>query len=215
MFRSLGALVGDLLVVILFVTIGFLQHGTPLTSENIALVGWPFALGVLLGHLAIRAWNAPFRIWPHGLFVWAITLAATMAIRTLFAAGTEVSFIITTAIITAVGMLGWRAVALFLTRGERRRPKVVTGAEAAEATTLQSSTEHGPEVGEGTDGVEAGGGSDGETSPSSGSEAHDPEAGGSDAARSGHAGRPERPAHPEAGDPTEADIPPSGRDASR
>ena len=33
MFRSLGALVGDLLVVILFVAIGFVQHGTPLTTE--------------------------------------------------------------------------------------------------------------------------------------------------------------------------------------
>ncbi|GAA1490363.1 DUF3054 domain-containing protein [Brachybacterium sacelli] len=175
MFRSLGALVGDLLVVILFVTIGFLQHGTPLTSENIVLVGWPFALGVLLGHLAIRAWNAPFRIWPHGLFVWAITLAATMAIRTLFAAGTEVSFIITTAIITAVGMLGWRAVALFLTRGERRRPKVVTGAEAAEVDQAGAKAA-------GIDGDESHEIASSET---------------------------------EAGDPTEADIPSSERDASR
>lgn len=119
MFRSLGALVGDLLVVILFVAIGFVQHGTPLTGENIVLVGWPFAVGALLGHLAIRAWRAPFRIWPHGLFVWAITLAAGMAIRTLFGAGTEVSFVIVTAIVMAVGMLGWRAIALWLTRGER------------------------------------------------------------------------------------------------
>ncbi|MGO1423577.1 MAG: hypothetical protein ACTHVK_08845 [Brachybacterium sp.] len=29
------------------------------------------------------------------------------------------SFLIVTAIVTAVGMLGWRAVAQFLTRGER------------------------------------------------------------------------------------------------
>lgn len=119
MFRSLGALVGDLLIVLLFVAIGFLQHSTPLTTQNIVLVGWPFAAGVLLGHLAIRAWNAPFRIWPHGVFVWAITLAAGMALRTLFSAGTEVSFVIVTAVVLAVGMLGWRAVASFLTRGER------------------------------------------------------------------------------------------------
>ena len=137
MFRSLGALVGDPLVVLLFVAIGVVQHGTPLTSQNLFLVGWPFALGVLLGHLAIRAWRAPFRIWPHGVFVWAITLAATMALRTLFSAGTEVSFVIVTAVVTAVGMLGWRAVALFLTRGERRRPghaapSAAEGAAAAE-----------------------------------------------------------------------------------
>ena len=80
---------------------------------------WPFAVGALLGHLAIRGWRAPFRIWPHGLFVWAITLATGMAVRTLFGAGTEVSFLIVTAIVLAVGMLGWRAIALWLTRGER------------------------------------------------------------------------------------------------
>lgn len=130
MFRSLGALIGDLLVVILFVAIGFLQHGTPLTSQNLILVGWPFAVGVLLGHLAIRAWRAPFRIWPHGVFVWAITLASAMAIRTLFSAGTEVAFIITTAIFTGVLMLGWRAVAMYLTRGERRAPLAGAGADS-------------------------------------------------------------------------------------
>ncbi|WP_253705504.1 DUF3054 domain-containing protein [Brachybacterium sp. P6-10-X1] len=188
MFRSLGALVGDLLVVILFVTIGFLQHGTPLTSQNIILVGWPFAVGVLLGHLAIRAWNAPFRIWPHGVFVWAITLAASMAIRTLFSYGTEVSFIITTAIVTAVLMLGWRAVALFLTRGERTRPRVVTGAEAAEIHRADAKAA-------GNDQAEASGidGDESNTTASSGTAADETEA----------------------GVPAEADLPPSGRDTSR
>ena len=129
MFRSLGALVGDLLIVLLFVGIGMIQHGTPLTSQNLLLVGWPFAVGVLLGHLAIRAWRAPFRLWPHGVFVWAITLATAMALRTLFSAGTEVSFVIVTAVVTGVLMLGWRALALYLTRAERA-PRATSKAPA-------------------------------------------------------------------------------------
>lgn len=129
MFRSLGALVGDLLIVLLFVGIGMIQHGTPLTSQNVLLVGWPFAVGVLLGHLAIRAWRAPFRVWPHGVFVWAITLATAMALRTLFSAGTEVSFVIVTAVVTGVLMLGWRALALYLTRAERA-PRATSKAPA-------------------------------------------------------------------------------------
>ncbi|MDN5822570.1 MAG: DUF3054 domain-containing protein [Brachybacterium sp.] len=156
MFRSLGALVGDLLVVLLFVAMGLVQHGTPLTTQNLFLVGWPFALGVLLGHLAIRAWRAPFRIWPHGVFVWAITLATAMALRTLFSAGTEVSFLIVTAVVTAVGMLGWRAVAMYLTRGERVRPRVVTTAEAAEAGASTSDTAT-PETTTGESSATAGG----------------------------------------------------------
>ncbi len=138
MFRSLGALVGDLLVVLLFVAIGIVQHGTPLTSQNIVLVGWPFAAGVLLGHLAIRAWHAPFRLWPHGVFVWAIALATGMTVRALFGAGTEVSFVIVAALVTAVGMLGWRAAALFLTRGERVAP---VGAAASSAVAAPAARE--------------------------------------------------------------------------
>lgn len=148
MFRSLGALVGDLLVVLLFVTIGFLQHGTPLTSQNLILVGWPFALGVLLGHLAIRAWRHPFRLWPHGVFVWAITLVAAMAVRTLLSFGTEVSFVIVTGIVLAVGMLGWRAVASFLTRGERRAQRAAERAERAEAAEHAATTEEASEAGD-------------------------------------------------------------------
>ena len=82
MLRSFGALVGDLLIALVFVSIGLVQHGTPLTMQNVSWVAWPFAVGVLLGHLAIRAWRAPFALWPQGVFVWAITIAAAMMLRT-------------------------------------------------------------------------------------------------------------------------------------
>lgn len=118
--RSVGALVGDALAVLLFVAIGLMQHAMPLTTSTVGLVAWPFLVGMLLGHLAIRSWRAPFALWPHGVFIWAITIAAAMAIRTLFGAGTETSFIIVTATFLALFMLGWRAVASFVTRRERR-----------------------------------------------------------------------------------------------
>ncbi|MFC0672914.1 DUF3054 domain-containing protein [Brachybacterium hainanense] len=129
MFRSVGALVGDILAVLVFVVIGLLQHGEQLSTATMFAVGWPFLVGVLLGHLAIRSWNHPFRLWPHGVMIWAITVVACMAIRALFSAGTEMSFVIVTAAVTGVLMLGWRAVALFLTRGER--VEVVDGSALA------------------------------------------------------------------------------------
>lgn len=119
MFRSLGALVGDLLIVLLFVAIGLIQHGDSLTTQNLFTVGWPFAVGALLGHLAIRSWRAPFALWPQGVFVWAITIAGAMVIRSLLGAGAELSFVLVSAAVTGVLMLGWRALALHLTRGER------------------------------------------------------------------------------------------------
>ena len=146
MFRSLGALIGDVLIVVLFVSAGLLQHGTPLSSEYLFLVAWPFVAGLLLGHLAIRSWRAPFSLWPHGVFVWAITVAAAMVLRTLLSQGTETSFVIVTAVVTAVGMLGWRALAMFLTRGERtagaaRAAAAEPGGAATRAGAAQPAAE--------------------------------------------------------------------------
>ena len=137
MLRSFGALVGDLLIALVFVSIGLVQHGTPLTMQNVSWVAWPFAVGVLLGHLAIRAWRAPFALWPQGVFVWAITIAAAMMLRTLLGEGTDLSFVLVAAGVTGVLMLGWRALALFLTRGERvspPRPAPASAQQTADAT---------------------------------------------------------------------------------
>lgn len=140
MFRSLAALIGDVLIVVLFVSAGLIQHGTPLSPEQLFLVAWPFVAGLLLGHLAIRAWKAPFSLWPHGVFVWAITVVAAMALRTLLSQGTETSFVIVTSVVTAVGMLGWRALAMYLTRGERSKVSAATPTEA-KASTLQEAAD--------------------------------------------------------------------------
>lgn len=150
MFRAFGSLIGDILAVVLFVAIGLIQHDVVATATNIALVGWPFLLGMLVGHLAIRSWRAPFGLWPHGVFVWAITVVAAMAIRTLFGAQPPVAFVIVTAVSLAVLMLGWRAVALFVTRKERRGRTVSrrevqrsrrTTSGATETTDTSAATE--------------------------------------------------------------------------
>lgn len=134
--RAVGSLVADALAVLVFVAIGLLQHGIGLTSTSIGLVAWPFVLGMLLGHLAIRSWRAPFALWPQGVFVWAITVVTAMAIRTLFGAGTETSFVIVTAIVLAVLMLGWRAIASFVTRHERR--EVVAEKDLRESSSTRA-----------------------------------------------------------------------------
>lgn len=146
--RSVGALVGDALAVLLFVAIGLMQHATPLTTSTVGLVAWPFLVGMLLGHLAIRSWRAPFSLWPHGVFIWAITIAAAMAIRTLFGAGTETSFIIVTATFLALFMLGWRAIASFVTRRERREVIDAAQLRRADGPTGTDATDETDETDE-------------------------------------------------------------------
>lgn len=118
MFRPVAALLGDIACVLIFVAIGLASHGEPLSGVNLAWVAWPFLTGLLLGHLAIRAWRHPFGIWPQGVFVWAITVSGGMALRTLVGDGTATAFILVTTGVTAVLLLGWRAVASYLTRQE-------------------------------------------------------------------------------------------------
>lgn len=133
MFRSVGALGGDAIAIVVFVAIGLAQHGEPLSLANLLWVAWPFIAGMLLGHLAIRSWRRPFGIWPQGVFIWAITVVAGMALRTLLAMGTAPAFVAVTAVVTAVLMLGWRAVALYVTRAER------THRSAADSSTNGSN----------------------------------------------------------------------------
>src|SRR5699024_2604324 len=44
-------------------------------------------------------------------------VAAAMVLRTLLSQGTETALVIVSAVVTAVGQLGWRALAVVLTRG--------------------------------------------------------------------------------------------------
>lgn len=132
MLRTLGALIGDVLAILLFVAIGLIQHGIPLEQDYLLIVGWPFAAGLLVGHLAAQSWRKPFGLWPQGVFIWAITIVAAMAIRTLFQMGTEPSFVIVTSLFLGIAMLGWRAVATYLTRGER--VEVIADASASAAS---------------------------------------------------------------------------------
>ncbi|WP_460477915.1 DUF3054 domain-containing protein [Brachybacterium huguangmaarense] len=130
MKRAVLALVLDALAILVFVVIGLSEHGLVLDLDQIVRVAWTFAVGMLLGHLAIRAWRAPFALWPQGVFVWAITIVTAMALRTLFRAGTELSFILVTCVVLGVLMLGWRAVASWIDR--RRSREVLTEADLSE-----------------------------------------------------------------------------------
>ncbi|MHA7986830.1 DUF3054 domain-containing protein [Rathayibacter sp. CAU 1779] len=105
------AAVLDLVLVLVFVLIGRGSHG-----ENViggALVTfWPFAVGAIVGWLAALAWRRPFALWPTGVIVWLATLVVGMLLRVVSGQGIAVSFVIVAAIVLAVFLIGWRAVAL-------------------------------------------------------------------------------------------------------
>ncbi|HLU97061.1 MAG TPA: DUF3054 domain-containing protein [Thermobifida alba] len=112
--RSLPAAVVDAAVVLLFVLIGRSSHGEANTLLDVVVTLWPFAASLTLGWLVTRAWRLPIAPLRTGLGVWAITVAAGMALRALSGGGIAVSFIAVASLFLAAGLIGWRAVATLL-----------------------------------------------------------------------------------------------------
>ncbi|MGN6127116.1 MAG: DUF3054 domain-containing protein [Humibacter sp.] len=132
--RSAGAVilaaVLDVVLVLAFVLIGRGSHG-----ENViggALVTfWPFAAGLVIGWLISLAWRRPTALWPTGVVVWASTLVIGMLLRVVSGQGIAVSFVIVAAVVLAVFLIGWRAIALLVTSLRRRRAAGAVPADGA------------------------------------------------------------------------------------
>ena len=111
-----GWAVYDAAAVVLFAALGRNAHGESLSLGGLAHTAWPFLLAAALGWLICRAWRAPGAIVPTGLVIWAVTVAGGMLLRVVSGQGTHWSFILVTAAVTALLLLGMRAVVNIVTR---------------------------------------------------------------------------------------------------
>ena len=116
----LRAVVLDAALIVAFVLIGRASHGEDLAPSAVLGTAWPFLAGGLVGWLVARAWRSPSRLVPTGLLVWGVTLVVGVVLRALSGEGVVVPFVITTAIILAVLLLGWRAVSALVVRRRAR-----------------------------------------------------------------------------------------------
>ena len=115
-FRSPAvAAVLDLLVVVLFAAVGRRSHAEATALSGLFHTAWPFVVGGAIGWLAAFALYRnkfdAFLLVPTGIVVWVMTVVVGMALRALSGQGTAFSFIIVATVVTAVLLLGWRALA--------------------------------------------------------------------------------------------------------
>ena len=115
------ALAADLACVLVFVVVGKIDHETGLAPAAVAGTAWPFLAALALAWLVTRAWRSPDRIWPTGVLVWAVTVVGAMPLRLLSGEGAPLSFVLVTSLFLAATMLGWRAVALLISRKRRQK----------------------------------------------------------------------------------------------
>lgn len=110
------AVLTDLVCVIVFCAIGRRSHAEGLTAAGVAETAWPFLSGALAGWLISRGWRHPTALVPTGVTVWVATIVVGMLLRRITSQGTAVSFIVVASLVTALLLLGWRAVAALVVK---------------------------------------------------------------------------------------------------
>jgi hypothetical protein len=113
------AAAADLVLVLVFVLIGRGSHDEGFSIMGSLNTAWPFVVGLAIGWLVARAWRFPRGVTNPGVVIWASTAVVGVALRAISGQGVAVSFVIVTAIVLAVFLLGWRLIAALVAR---RRP---------------------------------------------------------------------------------------------
>jgi peptidoglycan/LPS O-acetylase OafA/YrhL len=101
----------DVACVLVFCALGRRSHDEGLNVAGIATTAWPFLSGTAVGWLASQAWRRPAAVYPTGVVVWLCTVTVGMLLRKVTAAGVAGSFIVVASTVTALLLLGWRAIA--------------------------------------------------------------------------------------------------------
>ncbi|NQX35034.1 DUF3054 domain-containing protein [Herbiconiux sp. VKM Ac-2851] len=115
------AAVVDLALVLLFVAIGRRSHDEGDALSGFAVTAWPFVVGAAVGWTASLGWRRPLAVWPTGVVVWLAAVVLGMLLRVASGQGVQLSFVIVTAIVLGVFLVGWRAIAALVRRLRARR----------------------------------------------------------------------------------------------
>ena len=106
----LACLSADVVGVVVFCAVGRRSHDEGLNIAGVATTAWPFLSGTAVGWLVSRAWRRPTALVPTGVVVWLCTVVVGMGLRKASSAGVAASFVVVASSVTAVLLLGWRAV---------------------------------------------------------------------------------------------------------
>jgi hypothetical protein len=123
--RSSGWLSLDVVSVLLFCAVGRRSHDEGVDVTGVAATAWPFLTGTALGWLLSKAWRRPTALAPTGVIVWLSTVVTGMLLRKASSAGVAASFVVVAASVTAVLLLGWRAVTELIARRNVVTPKTL------------------------------------------------------------------------------------------
>lgn len=106
----------DLVLVAAFVLIGRRSHDESNAAIGILTTAWPFVTGLVVGWLGVVGFRWSFVEVRSGAVIWVVTVFLGMLLRVSSNQGIAVSFVIVAAVVLAVFLVGWRALARVLAR---------------------------------------------------------------------------------------------------
>lgn len=119
--KSVLPAVCDIVLILAFVVIGRGSHDETSGLTGVLATAWPFIAGAAIGWVVMRAWRAPRRVAWTGVGIWLATVVCGLLLRVLSGQGIQPSFMIVTAIVLGIFLLGWRAIAALATRAGAAR----------------------------------------------------------------------------------------------
>ena len=117
--RIWPALAADVSCLLVFAIVGRSSHAESTDLLGVLHTAWPFLAGYVLGLTLARSWRSPVAR-PSALILWASTVVVGMALRVLTGAGVACSFVLVTAVVLGVLLLGWRGLWSLVQRARHR-----------------------------------------------------------------------------------------------
>jgi len=119
---TLAALALDAVLVTLFTAIGRASHDeSPIVG--LWITAWPFLSALAVAWIVTLAWRAPAAPWRTGIPVWLITVAGGMLLRAVSGQGIALPFVIVATLVLLLFLVGWRLIALFVSKARASTPK--------------------------------------------------------------------------------------------
>ncbi|UCR88738.1 DUF3054 domain-containing protein [Mycetocola spongiae] len=113
----------DALLIIIFVMIGRRSHEENGDFLAVLNTAWPFLAAAALGWVVTLAWRNPIALRWTGPLIWLSTVVVGLPLRVLAGGNAPIGFIIVTAVVLAVFLIGWRALALLVIHRRSRAEK--------------------------------------------------------------------------------------------
>lgn len=111
MYPRWSAIGLDLLIVLVFATVGRRNHAEGITPAGVLDTAWPFLVGAVVGHLLALTLRGGAAALPAGVCVWVCSVSLGMALRRATGGGTDPAFVLVATLFLGTCILGWRLLA--------------------------------------------------------------------------------------------------------